>query len=138
MPIGLVSWEATPGGRAAEAMANGAGGGPRGREREFAELLRHIKTAGIANTVWLTADVHYTAAHYYDPSRAGFQDFEPFWEFVSGPLHAGSFAAEGARPDLRAGGAVREGAAAGARRRGVPGAGSSSSASSTSTAPRRS
>jgi alkaline phosphatase D len=54
--------------------------------------LLHIKRAGIANTVWLTADVHYTAAHYYDPSRAGFQDFEPFWEFVSGPLHASAFA----------------------------------------------
>jgi phosphodiesterase/alkaline phosphatase D-like protein len=33
----------------------------------------------------------YTAAHYYDPNKAAFQDFEPFWEFVSGPLHAGSF-----------------------------------------------
>jgi len=27
----------------------------------------------------LTADVHYTAAHYYDPNKAVFQDFEPFW-----------------------------------------------------------
>ena len=43
------------------------------------------------NTVWITADMHYTAAHYYDPNRAVFQDFEPFWEFVSGPIHAGSF-----------------------------------------------
>ena len=43
------------------------------------------------NAVWLTADVHYTAAHYYDPNKAIFQDFEPFWEFVSGPLHAGNF-----------------------------------------------
>jgi alkaline phosphatase D len=34
--------------------------------------------------------MHYTAAHYYDPSRAVFQDFEPFWEFVSGPIHAGT------------------------------------------------
>jgi phosphodiesterase/alkaline phosphatase D-like protein len=34
--------------------------------------------------VWLTADVHYTAAHHYDPGRARFQDFDPFWEFVSG------------------------------------------------------
>ena len=32
----------------------------------------------------------YTAAHYYDPNKAVFQDFEPFWEFVSGPIHAGS------------------------------------------------
>ena len=50
-----------------------------------------IKHAGVRNTVWLTADVHYTAAHYYDPNKAAFQDFEPFWEFVSGPIHAGSF-----------------------------------------------
>ena len=41
--------------------------------------------------MWLTADVHYTAAHYYNPDKAQFQDFEPFWEFVSGPLHAGTF-----------------------------------------------
>src|SRR6516165_5303804 len=32
-----------------------------------------------------------TAAHYYDPNKAAFQDFEPFWEFVSGPIHAGTF-----------------------------------------------
>ena len=43
------------------------------------------------NLVWLTADVHYTAAHHYSPDRAAFQEFEPFWEFVSGPLHAGTF-----------------------------------------------
>jgi alkaline phosphatase D len=35
--------------------------------------------------------VHYTAAHHYDPSRAAVQDFTPFWEFVSGPAHAGAF-----------------------------------------------
>ena len=35
--------------------------------------------------------MHYTAAHYYDPNKAAFQDFDPFWEFVSGPIHAGSF-----------------------------------------------
>ena len=41
--------------------------------------------------VFLTADVHYTAAHHYDPARAAVQDFSPFWEFVSGPAHAGAF-----------------------------------------------
>jgi alkaline phosphatase D len=56
-----------------------------------ADILSFIKHAPIRNTVWLTADVHYTAAHYYDPNRAVFQDFDPFWEFVSGPLHAGTF-----------------------------------------------
>jgi alkaline phosphatase D len=35
--------------------------------------------------------VHYTAAHRYDPARAVYTAFDPFWEFVSGPLHAGTF-----------------------------------------------
>jgi alkaline phosphatase D len=34
--------------------------------------------------------VHYCAAHYYDPQKAQVKDFDPFWEFVSGPLNAGS------------------------------------------------
>jgi alkaline phosphatase D len=39
----------------------------------------------------VTADVHYAAAHSFDPARARFADFQPFWEFVAGPLHAGTF-----------------------------------------------
>jgi alkaline phosphatase D len=74
-----------------EAVAQGDDGVPRGRELEIADLLSFIKRAGVRNTVWITADVHYTAAHYYDPNKAAFQDFEPFWEFVSGPIHAGTF-----------------------------------------------
>jgi alkaline phosphatase D len=74
-----------------EAIAQGDNGAPRGRELEIADILSFIKHAGVHNTVWLTADVHYTAAHYYDPNKAAFQDFEPFWEFVSGPIHAGTF-----------------------------------------------
>lgn len=73
-----------------ENSANGDGE-PMGREFEIAELLRFIKARAIRNTVWLTADVHYTAAHYYNPEKAVFRDFAPFWEFVSGPLHAGTF-----------------------------------------------
>ena len=74
-----------------EAIAQGNNGPPRGRELEVADVLSFIKHTGIRNTVWLTADVHYTAAHYYDPNGAQFQDFEPFWEFVSGPIQAGNF-----------------------------------------------
>jgi alkaline phosphatase D len=37
-----------------------------------------------------TADVHYAAAHYNDPAKAQFTDFHPFWEFVAGPLNAGT------------------------------------------------
>ncbi len=50
-----------------------------------------MQDAGIRNHVWLTADVHYTAAHHYSPDRAAYQRFDPFWEFVSGPLNAGAF-----------------------------------------------
>ncbi len=88
MPIGLV----VPDGPVAfEAIANAKDGAALGRELEIADLLSFIKLREIKNTVWFTADVHYTAAHYYDPNRAAFQDFDPFWEFVSGPLNAGTF-----------------------------------------------
>ena len=50
-----------------------------------------MKRRGVTNVVWLTADVHYAAAHHYDPARAAFTDFEPFWEFVTGPINAGTF-----------------------------------------------
>ncbi|HXF45711.1 MAG TPA: alkaline phosphatase D family protein, partial [Burkholderiaceae bacterium] len=92
MPIGLVVGD----GRDAlgrpryEAVANGDGP-VLGREFEIADILRTIKHERIVNVVWLTADVHYCAAHYYDPNRAQFQDFLPFWEFVAGPLNAGTF-----------------------------------------------
>jgi alkaline phosphatase D len=81
----------SPIGYVVDAGGNEAGDAPRGRGLEMAELLSFIKHDGIRNTVWITADLHYTAAHYYDPNRATFQDFTPFWEFVSGPLHAGTW-----------------------------------------------
>ncbi len=81
LPIGVLSDDAV-------ALGDGA---PASRECEIADLLAFIKHAGVHNTVWLTADMHYTAAHYYDPNRAVFQDFEPFWEFISGPLHSGTW-----------------------------------------------
>ncbi|WMC12209.1 alkaline phosphatase D family protein [Oceanimonas pelagia] len=87
MPLGLQVAD----GDKWEAVANGDHGPARGRELEIARLLKGIKDAGIQNVVWFTADVHYTAAHFYDPARASFKDFAPFWEFVSGPLNAGSF-----------------------------------------------
>jgi alkaline phosphatase D len=90
MPLSLIVWDDAANKKGSEAFAQG-NGPARGRELEIAEILRFIKTAPIRNTVWLTADVHYAAAHYYDPNKAQFQDFEPFWEFVSGPLHAGTF-----------------------------------------------
>lgn len=91
MPLSLVVSDGEEGGVAIqESWANGAGP-PLGREHELAELLAFVHARGITNVVFVTADVHYTAAHHYDPGRARFGPFTPFWEFVSGPLHAGSF-----------------------------------------------
>lgn len=91
MPIGVQ----VPDGANWEAIANGENGPAKGRELEIARVLQFIKDEDIKNVVWLTADVHYTAAHYYDPNKAQFQNFKPFWEFVSGPLNAGTFGPNG-------------------------------------------
>ena len=87
MPIGVH----VPDGTAWEAVANGAAGPPSGREAELAWVLSELRRRRVRGVVWLTADVHYTAAHHYAPERAAFTEFDPFWEFVSGPLHAGAF-----------------------------------------------
>jgi alkaline phosphatase D len=88
LPIGLVVPD-PPGN--VEAVANGSPGAPLGRELEMADVLRHLKANRVRNVVWITADVHYCAAHRYDPARAAFTEFDPFWEFVAGPLNAGTF-----------------------------------------------
>jgi alkaline phosphatase D len=90
MPLSIIVYDDGPNKKGSEAVAQGDGP-PRGRELEIADLLRFIKTSGVANTVWLAADVHYAAAHYYNPDKAQFGEFDPFWEFVAGPLHAGTF-----------------------------------------------
>jgi alkaline phosphatase D len=88
MPLGLVVRD---GPSDFEAVANGDGGPARGRELEIARLLGLLKQRRVRNVVWVTGDVHYCAAHHYDPARARFTQFDPFWEFVAGPLHAGTF-----------------------------------------------
>jgi alkaline phosphatase D len=87
MPLGVL----VPDGAEIEAVANGLAGAPGGREHEIAWVLSQFKRRKVKNTVWLTADVHYCAAHHYDPSRAAFTDFDPFWEIVAGPINAGTF-----------------------------------------------
>src|ERR1700751_2294368 len=90
MPLSLIVWDDATNKKGSEAFAQG-NGPARGCELEIAEILRFIKTAPIKNTGWLTADGHYAADPYFNPDKAQFQEFEPFWEFVSGPLHAGTF-----------------------------------------------
>jgi alkaline phosphatase D len=87
LPLGLV----VPDGAAQESLSNGDPGAPLGRELELAQVLRGFRDHGVRNVVWITADVHYCAAHHYDPSRAAFTDFDPFWEIVAGPINAGAF-----------------------------------------------
>ncbi len=88
LPLGLV----VPDGQVnQESLSNRDPGAPLGKELELAAVLSAFKRHGITNVVWLTADVHYCAAHHYDPSRASFTDFDPFWEFVAGPIAAGTF-----------------------------------------------
>jgi len=88
LPIGVVVTDAPSN---FEAFANGDDGAPSGRELELAGLLTFIKDRRIRNVVWVTADIHYCAAHEYHPTRAKFTEFDPFWEFVAGPLNAGTF-----------------------------------------------
>ncbi len=91
MPLGLVVGDGVKDGvLMQEAWANGKGP-PLGRELELARLLSFIKKNAIRNVVVVTADVHYAAAHLYDPRRASFADFDPFWELVAGPLHASTY-----------------------------------------------
>jgi len=85
LPIGLVVRD---GATAYEAIANADAGPPLGREIEIADLLRFMQQERIRNVIWVTGDVHYAAAHRYDPQRARFKEFDPFWEFVAGPIHA--------------------------------------------------
>jgi alkaline phosphatase D len=88
MPLGLAIRD---GEADFEGLSNADPGPPLGRELELASLLQSLHEGGVRNVVWITGDVHYAAAHHYDPARARFTEFTPFWEFVAGPLHAGTF-----------------------------------------------
>lgn len=88
MPLGYICGDV---GGTFENCANGNHGAPLGRELEIADLLSFMKQQKIRNAVWLTADVHHASSVRYEPDRAAFKDFDGFWEFVTGPLHAGTF-----------------------------------------------
>jgi alkaline phosphatase D len=91
LPLGIIVPDTTEGLPNIEAVSQGDPGAPLGRELQFADILTFIKRQMIRNLVWVTTDVHYTAAVYFDPSQAAYSDFDPFWQFVSGPLNAGGF-----------------------------------------------
>lgn len=66
-------------------------GAPMEREVELAKLLSALRARRVKNLVWITADVHYAAVHRFDPARAAFKDFDPFYELIAGPMHATAF-----------------------------------------------
>jgi alkaline phosphatase D len=86
-PLGLV---VADGDAAQEGWANGEGP-PLGREQELAEVLAELQRRTVKDAIWVTADVHYSASHHYDPARGTGTSFTPFWELVAGPIHAGAF-----------------------------------------------
>ncbi len=79
-PIGLFITDG-PNNDRIEGFANGTAA-LVGREQELARILPHAPK----NTIWVTTDVHHAQA-----TRYARDDFAPFWEFISGPIHAGSF-----------------------------------------------
>jgi alkaline phosphatase D len=90
MPVGLVIGEPARQVRwAADGWGNENNGAPTEREVELARILGGVR--GVKNIVWLGADVHYAAAHRFDPVRAAYRDFDSFWELVAGPIHATTF-----------------------------------------------
>ena len=93
MPIGLC----VPDGKDAqgrdrwEAIANGNDGAatrPRAGDRRPAALRPARRGAQHRLADRRRALLR---SHHYSPERAAFKDFAPFWEFVAGPLNAGSF-----------------------------------------------
>lgn len=64
MPIGLIVWCRWMDQKGTEAISNGGSGPAKARALLIADLLRFTKTESVANTVWFTADVHYSAAHF--------------------------------------------------------------------------
>jgi alkaline phosphatase D len=60
-----------------------------GFEQELLDILRFMEGRGIANTVWITTDVHFAEAFRYQPFAAN-PSFAVY-ELATGPLNAGIF-----------------------------------------------
>lgn len=61
---------------------------PGGYESELLQILRAARDRGVADSVWITTDVHFAAVFRYRP----FADSEfRLHEVISGPLNAGLF-----------------------------------------------
>ena len=102
MPLGLV----VPDGPLFEAVANGDAGPPLGRELEIAALLTFIRDERIRNVVFVTGDVHYCAAHHYDPRARVVHRLPSVLGVRRRPGARRHVRARAARQDVRAGSEV--------------------------------
>ena len=105
MPLGLVVVD----GANFEAVANGDAGAPLGREIEIAGLLSFIRRERIRNVVFITGDVHYCAAHHYQPDARRVHRFPPVLGVHRRPGARRNVQPAEARRDVRAGSEVRRG-----------------------------
>ncbi len=117
MPLGLIVYDDAGAKKGSEAIAQGDGPA-LGRELEIRRPARPSSSTPASATPSGSRPTCITPRRTITiPDKAEFQDFEPFWEFVSGPLHAGTVRPERARQHLRAAAALRQGAGQGRRRR---------------------
>ena len=63
---------------------------------------RFLRDQRVRNVVWLTADVHYAAAHHYDPERARFHGLRPLLGVRGRPAARRDVPAHAARRHVRA------------------------------------
>ena len=119
LPLGLV---VPDGPSAQEGVAQGDPGAALGRELEFADVLGFAHRQGIEGIVMLTADVHYTAAHFYDPARGGDRRLQPVLGVRLRTAERRRVRAQCARRDVRPRGGLRRRPAAPERlaARGLP------------------
>lgn len=69
-----------------------------GFHQELRRIVDLILARKIRNVVWLAGDVHFAQVNTYDPDEDGQTDF---YEFVSGPIAAGTREAVAPVPDFR-------------------------------------
>ena len=79
MPIGLgvPDGEISPGVARWEAIANGDGARRKGANWKLPNCSDFCAQQQVRDFVFLTADVHYCAAHHYHPDQCGVSGFRP-------------------------------------------------------------
>ena len=111
MPIGVLVFDNFVERRGSEAVAQG-NGPALGRELEIAELLTFIHRNGIRNTVWLTADLHYSSTPLR-PQPGAVPGLRPVLGVRERPAQCRHVRPQRARRHVRARDGVREGARGG-------------------------